>query len=446
MNPMDLITFIQRAMGVGSDAGTALADAMKNSTVYADAADGQRMNSAPAPASVPVQMPSPSGDGRLGMNDPRIIQAGARRPAPVPSAALPITQAMADTRSMENGNGAMPDPRAMENGNGLAAPPAPVSDAVATPVPQQPGIFSRLMDGSKTGVSPIEHLLRGFTAAGSQDPAKTMMQFAAQDSENEKVREARRQANRPKFTPIGPGTVMVEHLGKVDFMPVEQAREFALKMEGVKATSAQERQVAGILAGEEAKKRIKDREGVVEAAGGVTTKPEFSADVRASLDRVDSLLKTLPQADTLPGGFNNPTIANAIDQTWGRVAGTADYEARRNADTLFKEITLSFVKKLGTNPSEGDRRFAERMQAAQDDPTSRKLALLQEYRDRTERAENSRIEAAIRRDSGSTSSPAATAPAAQANPDNLPTVNSPADLAKYKGQWVMTPGGRRYVP
>jgi hypothetical protein len=63
----------------------------------------------------------------------------------------------------------------------------------------RPSFLSRLMDDSKTGVSPLEYALRGFTAAGTQNPAQTMMQFAAQDAENEKIREARRARMMPKI-------------------------------------------------------------------------------------------------------------------------------------------------------------------------------------------------------------------------------------------------------
>ena len=153
----------------------------------------------------------------------------------------------------------------------------------------------------------------------------------------------------------------------------------------------------------------------------------------------------VPKTDTLPGGFNNPVIANAIDQTFGRIAGTPDYETRRNVDTVFKEVTLSFVKKLGSNPSEGDRLFAERMQAAQDDPTSRKLALLQQYREMTETAENNRVAAATKRDAVNPAArPQAATPAPAAASVSSPTSKAAYDALPAGTQYV-APDGKTYT-
>lgn len=74
------------------------------------------------------------------------------------------------------------------------------------------GILSKIGDfakkslnDSKTGVSPLEYLFRGLGAAGSQDPMKAMAQFAAQDTENAKVRAERLDRMKPKTVQI-PGT------------------------------------------------------------------------------------------------------------------------------------------------------------------------------------------------------------------------------------------------
>lgn len=202
MNP---ITALLQAMGFGVDQGTALAQAMRGENPNARMQSGPILNE-------DGTFVGPAGtDLRRGMDDPRVGMGNRAVPMPPPRPALspltPVADVNAGRVSVAPGpilaQAMQPDtsPDNRDIGGGDRTPMmAPVSDATATTVnPPQRGFLERLMDDSKTGVSPLEYALRGFTAAGTQDPARTMMQFSAQDTENAKIREARRARMVPKI-------------------------------------------------------------------------------------------------------------------------------------------------------------------------------------------------------------------------------------------------------
>ena len=175
----------------------------------------QAMAESPAVAQIPKGTPTPiaqaagAGAGRGVLNPPMVNPASPRPQAlqPLPPPIEVQSYPVASVNLMPPDT--TPDNR--DAGGGDRTPMmAPVQDAVFKAVQQTPGIFSRLMDDSKTGVSPIEYLLRGFTAAGTPDPARTMMQFAAQDTEAEKVRQAKRKAAQGETKHIS-GSVFGEY-------------------------------------------------------------------------------------------------------------------------------------------------------------------------------------------------------------------------------------------
>ncbi len=206
---------------------------------FSQAADGQRM----APDVPSAGILNQVGAGR-GVVNPPLVSPNAARPRgvlaqpPAPAVTAPPLPAPIDvaTASVDR----LPPDTSSDNidagGGQNFAQMAPVSDAVVTPVPQQPGIMSRLFDDSKTGVSPIEHLIRGFTAAGTADPAKTMMQFASQDAETAKVREAQKARMMPKIVgQAGPnGAIQLVQMPDGSIVPktIDQVMEMnkALKL------------------------------------------------------------------------------------------------------------------------------------------------------------------------------------------------------------------------
>ena len=182
---------------------------------FSGAADGQRMGEGPA-APVVTPMAQAMGSGRatvtpaagssMPQGAPRInnpedpmASAVAASPAyqPMPQAqpAAPIAAAMSQGPSAAS---MAPDNRDVGGGQNIAMSQPPMAAAMA---PQR-GFLDKALDNSKTGVSPLEYVLRGLGAAGSADPMKVMMQYAAQDSENEKIRQARIKANQPKIDQI----------------------------------------------------------------------------------------------------------------------------------------------------------------------------------------------------------------------------------------------------
>lgn len=181
-----ILTLIQQAMGLGNRAGTALGNAMMG-------------NSAPE-----------AGAGRGFVNPPIPTQSTKRRPqaAPALSPLEAVTVApQSPVASVMAGDPVGPDmtPDNIDAGGGQnLAMQAPVSDAVVSPVVQR-SFIDRLMDNSRTGVSPVEYIFRGLGAAGSPDPMKVMAQYAQQDNEREKLRTESELARKPKVVPLANG-------------------------------------------------------------------------------------------------------------------------------------------------------------------------------------------------------------------------------------------------
>lgn len=220
-----ILTLIQQAMGLGSRGGAALADAIRNSPGYGPAPDGQRTNNTAASV-MPQGIPNTGGrfvskvpkrafaPARPGSSNPvtaiaealgglpdtspdnRDIGGGDNTPMIGPA---PIQEAMA----AQAGPDMTPDNRDIGGGDNTPMM-APVSDAVVSPVVQR-SFIERVMDNSRTGVSPVEYIFRGLGAAGSPDPMKVMAQYAQQDTERDKLRTESELAKKPKVVPLANG-------------------------------------------------------------------------------------------------------------------------------------------------------------------------------------------------------------------------------------------------
>lgn len=209
MNP---ITALLQAMGFGVDQGTAIAQAMRGENPNA------RMQSGPILNEDGTFVGAAGTDLRRGMDDPRVGMGNRTVPMPPPRPALspltPVADVNAGRVAVAPGPilaGAMQPDTSPDNqdiaGGDRTPMMAPVSDRAPDTInPPQRGFFDKFFNNQdQYGNSPFMYAMRGLGAAGSQDPMKTMMQFAAQDTENEKIRQARRKANQPKIDQV-PGT------------------------------------------------------------------------------------------------------------------------------------------------------------------------------------------------------------------------------------------------
>lgn len=241
-------------------------------------ADGQRMTGQP----VGILNQIPQAQVVQPATAARIPQRPAARPQPP---LLPLQQTEI--------NSLPPVASVMAEESAAPAPiPASMSAVAQEPVQQapqqapmaaamgqqeQPGVLSRLFDNSRTGVSPFEYAMRALGAAGSQDPMKTAMQFAAQDSEDGKLREARRRANQPKVEPIAgtPFSRITMPDGSFRDVPSEALAAYYKSQSESKANQKIEDAVlqdrlargrdaskADIKAGEEAKPLLNDIQGL----------------------------------------------------------------------------------------------------------------------------------------------------------------------------------------
>lgn len=238
-------------------------------------------------------------------------------------------------------------------------------------------------------------LARALGAAGSRDPMKTAMEFTQQDLEAQKQRT---DAHRSRFIQANNGAgiwVTDPQSGNVKFVTDPKLLQNILDIEKIKGDASMLRLVTGKNLEFQNNTAKTERDKSIEEAGGLNTPATFDPTVTQKINSIDSLISRLPRLDKV----GSPVIANTIDQTFGRVTGSPEYETRRELDRYLKEGVMQDIKVLGTNPSEGDRRFMERKVPTQDDPLSYKMQYLLDLKDLLNKKENQRVQAAQRRDS-----------------------------------------------
>lgn len=282
------------------------------------------------------------------------------------------------------------------------ASPAPQSAQSQPGIMNQPGILDRM--GIKTD-NFTGRLGNALIAGGSRDPGNTLLNLQRADSEAAS-------ANKPKVTPLADGafslisypdgsTKIVKNEDVAKFLGEQQTTKFTQALEKVKLQGQTNTQTGN--------DKLAFKE-TLEAAGGPNASVEFNPAVTTTIGTIDKLLGGIPSADTVKtpmGNIESPFLANLADQTFGRVAGTADYELRRDFDTLVNTDVLSLAEKMKGALSDKDVLFLKSIQPKPDDPVNRKIAYLTELRRRAEAGENKRIAAAqsLRGQGGNSTAP-----------------------------------------
>lgn len=372
--------------------------------------------------------------------------------------ATPLSQAMGAARAPEemSRDPSLPPQRFQPNMSPINQAMMPQEAAMAAPAAaEEPGFLSKFFNNQDSnGNTAFIHAMRGLGAAGSRDPLKAMSQYNEQDVEGQKMRIARRKAMQPVVDQIaGTPFFQITHPdGRVETSSNPALAEFYKKQQETKLSDRIDGMRTQAVLNENVRKESEAFKGTVEAAGGPTSKPEFSPEVTRTLSKIDGILAKIPQVNTIDvpgvGKVQNPFVASIIDNTWGRVASTPDYETRRELDYYLKGDVLADIKRLGANPSEGDRKFMEKRVPQPDDPVARQLEYVQEMRQRLLESENRRVAAAQQRDSSRTTA----LPAVGANrpvdpvdagipPSGVP-VTSPSSAAPDAPAPIATPSSK----
>lgn len=203
-------------------------------------------------------------------------------------------------------------------------------------------------------------------------------------------------ANRPKVTPLADGAFSQISFpdGTVQVVRNQDVEKFIMEREKLKAETALNRTITGLQVGGQIKGELIDYNQNLTAAGGPNASTDFNPDVKSGMARLDNIESALKgDLDTVMG-VKTPFVANAIDQTYGRVFGTKDYSVRRDLNEFLSKGVLEQAQFMKGALSEGDRRYLENIMPKQDDPTDRKIAYVQEFKRRMAAEENRRIAAA----------------------------------------------------
>lgn len=203
-------------------------------------------------------------------------------------------------------------------------------------------------------------------------------------------------ANRPKVTALADGAFSQISFpdGTVQVVRNQDVEKFIMEREKLKAETALNRTITGLQVGGQIKGEIIDYNQNLTAAGGPNASTDFNPDVKSGMARLDNIESALKgDLDTVMG-VKTPFVANAIDQTYGRVFGTKDYSVRRDLNEFLSKGVLEQAQFMKGALSDGDRRYLENIMPKQDDPTDRKIAYVQEFKRRMAAEENRRILAA----------------------------------------------------
>lgn len=439
MNPLDLITFIQRAMGFGAQAGTPIGEAIANSTVFADAADGQRMNSAPTPTSLPI-LAREAGAGRGFVNPPRpnpnVRLQGVPALTPLQAAdvgaSAPVTPVMAATA---------PDttPDNIDAGGGQnIAMTAPVSDAVVSKVTPEPGILSKAGTflNNQFGFDQPDFLSRfgnALAVAGSADPARSLAMLRQAQAEDEKNRAARAALNRPKIVGSAGPNGAIQLLQMPDGSIVPRTLDEVVKMTKDIKSADFAADVQKALLIEKAKDEIKaaadERKRAADSSG---ERVQAGLNVQQLNQIADSLEKT----DTATG----PVIG--LLPKWARDIVTPQGASLQDAAERIIQGGLRATLGGQFTQVEGDRflaraynpRLSEQQNAANLRTIAREIAAMQLDKDNALKyfQANGTLEGFV---PNANAGAAPAAPAARANPAieaQLKAAGKPYDPANYE--------------
>lgn len=258
-------------------------------------------------------------------------------------------------------------------------------------MPAQPGILERMgiQTDNFTG-----RLGNALIAGGSRDPAGTLLALQKGDAEAAN-------AKKPKVTPLADGafslitypdgtTKVVKNEDVAKFLEEQQTTKFQQALERVKVQGQVNTQTGNDKANFKAD---------LEQAGGPGAPTNYRESVTTQIGKIDTLLTAIPEVDkvkTALGNIESPFIANLVDQTAGRVAGTNDFKLRRDFETLVNEDVLKLAERMKGALSDKDVAFLKSIQPKADDPTDRKIEYLKELKKRLDDGEKRRMEAAVR--------------------------------------------------
>lgn len=293
----------------------------------------------------------------------------------------------------------------------------------------QPGILNQAATGGAGILDSIGfktdnfggRLANGLMAAGSRDPAQTLLELKKGDA-------LEANANKPKITPLADGAFSLVSYpdGSTKIVRNDEVSKYLQDSEDRKVNTMMEKiRLQNSLGVDAATKKQEYKENL-ERAGGPQASTEFSPTVTSQIDKINTLEQAIGSGNmdsvkTPAGTIDSPVISNIVDQTWGRVAGTKDYSLRRDLDSLIGQDVLVLAQGMKGALSDKDVAFLKSIQPKTDDPMDRKMAYLKELKDRLQRGEEARISAAkaVKEAQGEKPSEKPSAPAASINPDQV---------------------------
>lgn len=311
--------------------------------------------------------------------------------------------------------------------------------------PQQPATPIQAASGQGNGV--LNYLDNAFgysqpdflgrlggalAVAGSQDPTKALMMLQQNRAEEAKLAEARRKANEPKFTPLKDGAfMMVEAPGMApQVLPLEAVQKYSKEISEAKSLSDLQRQIAVARESVQGKTQFETFKSLNEAAGGSGASATYRPEVKTQIGYANAAIDFLKNGgDNINLGIaeiNSPVAKDLFDRTLGKAFGSDSAAARRQIDFLLGTEVLSDVGQMKGALSDADRKYLQSIRPKSDDPTELKINYLTELQARLDRREQSRIEAAMKRDQmlagGAVTDPATGA--APASPAATPNANA----------------------
>lgn len=203
-------------------------------------------------------------------------------------------------------------------------------------------------------------------------------------------------ANRPKVTPLADGAFSQISFpdGTVQIVANPDVEKAILKRDAAKGEASLNRAVTvATLTDANKTGQLELKDNLTTAGPGAIT--EFNPAITASTRKLDDIATWIETgaADKVLG-MNLPPASEAIDRVYGRAFGTDNYKNRRDLDSFLGMSALDQAKAMKGALSDNDLKFLKSIQPKSDDPSSKKLEYLREFKARIIAEENRRIEAA----------------------------------------------------
>ena len=203
-------------------------------------------------------------------------------------------------------------------------------------------------------------------------------------------------ANRPKVIPLADGAFSQISFpdGTVQIVSNPDVEAAILKRDAAKGEASLNKAVTVARVVDAAKTGQAELKSDMATAGpgAVTT---FNPAITSSVDKLDKIYNWIDTgaADKVLG-MNLPPASEAIDRVYGRAIGSENYKNRRELDSFIGMSVLDQAQAMKGALSDNDIKFLAKIQPKSDDPSSKKLEYLREFKARIIAEENRRIEAA----------------------------------------------------